>query len=447
MIKNNINGYKICQKRIGKGSFSTIYKCYDKNNNEFAIKNFNIEKNKDKQLIKNEFNIMRKLSHINILKVFELIIDDDFNNIYIILEYIENGDLSRYLNGSPLNEMYSNDFSIQIKNGLEYLLTNNILHRDIKPQNILVSSNKILKITDFGLSKHINNNQLMETICGSPLYMAPEIIKNKEYTIKSDIWSFGIIIYEMIYGFVPFKSNNIYGLITMIEKKPIFFNSNNISEDCIFLLKSMLKKNPKDRISWYDLFKSKWLNNNILLNLENSLLEIPIDSKKIPNLNNLANYNSNSFKYKRIYNDHDNNEEIDNSLEFNFNLKDSLTLNDSIYLSFSDTESESDTENLKNYSIDKNYNKSFSKKTLSKPINIYGKNNDNKINQNENFSNSFVFVDDNINMNNSNTSDTSDTSDSNKIENSISSSIKGYLNTSINFVKQSCDYINKSSSL
>ena len=84
MIKNKINNYRICEKRIGKGSFSTIYKCYDNNNNEFAIKNFVIDKPKDKEIIKNEFNIMRKLSHINIIKVFDLIIDDNINNIYII---------------------------------------------------------------------------------------------------------------------------------------------------------------------------------------------------------------------------------------------------------------------------------------------------------------------------------------------------------------------------
>ena len=146
---------------------------------------------------------MRKLSHINIIKVFDLIIDDNINNIYIILEYFEKGDLSKYLNGSCLEEPSVNNFSIQIKNGLEYLFNKNILHRDIKPQNILVSKNNILKITDFGLSRHINNNELMATLCGSPLYMAPEIIKNKQYTVKSDIWSFGIIIYEMLYGFIP----------------------------------------------------------------------------------------------------------------------------------------------------------------------------------------------------------------------------------------------------
>lgn len=451
MIKNKINDYRICEKRIGKGSFSTIYKCFDKNNNEYAIKNFNIDKPKDKKIILNEFNIIRKLDHINIIKVFDLIIDNDLNNIYIILEYFEKGDLSKFLNGSVIPEYNANNYSIQIKNGLKYLLSKDILHRDIKPQNILVSKDNILKITDFGLSKYINNNQLLNTICGSPLYMAPEILKHKKYTIKSDIWSFGIIIYEMVYGFIPFKSDNIYNLIKKIDSNKLFFNK-KISKDCINLLTLMLKKDPSKRIEWKDLFEHKWLTNDLLLKKENNLIEIPVGSSnnlhsiyQIKNsINNSVNNSvNNSFKYKSIAN------KIDTSLEFNFNLKESLdslnsscSLDSSLYYSLSDTNSDYENENENLYKIkDKK-----TKICKSNPIDIINNNNNsnynnsnyNKSNSSEStnlLKNSFVFV------------NLESPSDDNFNEIRKQSKFKEYLNNSITFVKQSCDYINKSSSL
>ena len=128
-MRDSIKNYRVCQKRIGKGSFSTIHKCFNKNNDVFALKNININKLKDKTTIKNEYNLIRNLSHINVVKVYELIYDTELNNIYMILEFFENGDLSKYLSGKSLQEDYVNNFSIQIKDGLKYLLSKNIPQR------------------------------------------------------------------------------------------------------------------------------------------------------------------------------------------------------------------------------------------------------------------------------------------------------------------------------
>ena len=406
-MNNRLQNYRICEKRIGKGSFSTIYKCFDISNNVRALKKIDMDKLKNKKSIKNEFNIMRKLSHINIIKVFDLIIDDTLNNVYIFMEYFENGDLGKYLGGNALEEKNVNNFSIQIKNGLQYLYTQNIVHRDIKPQNILVSNDKILKIIDFGLSKNINiNNEMMDTICGSPLYMAPEIIKTKNYTIKSDIWSFGVIIYEMIYGYTPFRATNIYNLIKTIDNYDIKYPSNTISFDCIDLLQKMLKKNPHDRIDWHSLFLHPWLVNDLVLNEENKLLEIPFKSH--------TGFNT-SFRYKSISN------KIDNSFEFKFSI-DSIGSSSSLYHSFSD--SDTDTEYLYHSESDLH---NLSPKKGSKPIDII---------QNNDIQDSFVFV-------NKNGLETPQS----PIMKSFSDNLKGYINNSIHFVKQSCDYINKSSSL
>ena len=417
-MRDSIKNYRICQKRIGKGSFSTIHKCFNLNNDVFALKNINVTKLKDKTIIKNEYNLIRNLSHINVVKVYELIYDTELNNIYMILEFFENGDLSKYLSGKSLTEEYANNFSIQIKDGLQYLLSKNILHRDLKPQNILVSKNKILKISDFGLSKYIDNDNIMNTVCGSPLYMAPEIIKYRKYTVKSDIWSFGVIIYEMVYGYMPIKSDNIYDLISFLRHKHIRFLP-TVSYDCLDLMKFMLQKNQEDRISWKQLFDHKWLNNNILLKKENKLLEININSSI-----------ENSYKYTSI------SEKLDNSLDFNFNfnfnfrsnnsIKSNIdsptsTYNSSLYLSFDDSETEgnddtysvvNNTEKTKNINIPCSKENSFIM-IYKDEIDSYSKNNQHQYQEKK----------------------------------TLSENIKNYLNNSITFVKQSCDYINKSSSL
>tara|TARA_B110000914_G_scaffold225104_1_gene244858 strand:+ start:442 stop:1764 length:1323 start_codon:yes stop_codon:yes gene_type:complete len=440
-MNDKLQNYRICEKRIGKGSFSTIHKCFDSNNNVFALKKIDIDRLKDKNVVKNEFNIMRKLSHINIIKVFDLIVDEKQNNVYIFLEYFEYGDLGKYLSGNTLEEKHVNNFSIQIKNGLQYLYKQNIIHRDIKPQNILVSNDKILKIIDFGLSKSITiNEEMMDTICGSPLYMAPEIIKTKNYTIKSDIWSFGVIIYEMIYGYTPFRATNIYTLINLIDKYEIKFPKGKISFKCIDLLKKMLVKEPNNRIDWDNLFVHDWFINDLILKEENKLLEEPFK----------YNYDLNSsFKYRSI------SDKIDESFDLKFNfaldsidsegslyhsLKDYTTCSENESDSESDSESEtdflcnsdSDTINIKKRSSPININPTNIIKRSS-PINI--------IPINSNLNDSFVFV------NKTSCESNELFANSESPIKSFSENLKGYINNSIHFVKQSCDYINKSSSL
>ena len=92
---------------------------------------------------------------------------------------------------------------------MKYLLENKIIHRDLKPQNILVTNLGDIKITDFGFARYFDNDMVIRTICSSPLYMAPEIMKNKKYDLKSDLWSVGIILYEMLVGQAPFELKNI----------------------------------------------------------------------------------------------------------------------------------------------------------------------------------------------------------------------------------------------
>jgi serine/threonine protein kinase len=246
-----IGNYFFYLQPIGNGSFSTIYKGYRvSDNTPVAIKK--ITKIIDKKYINSEINVMKNLNSPYILKLYEVI--HQKNYLYLILEYCNEGDLSKYI--KTKNKKYNLLYIYQIIKGLQYLYKSKIIHRDIKPHNILITNNTI-KISDFGFAKTFNENDLISTFCGSPLYMAPEILKLKEYTNKSDIWSLGVIIYEILFKIHPYPSKNKSELIKHLKnKKQIFIP--NIDHDLKDLLKKILEKNEYKRISWEEIFDHKW---------------------------------------------------------------------------------------------------------------------------------------------------------------------------------------------
>lgn len=233
---------------IGYGSFSIIYKGYDTHShNLIAIKQ--ITKIIDKKYFNNEVDLMRNLDHPNILKLYDVVRKK--NIIYLILEYCNYGDLSNYIS-SPDNSQ-NIKYCYEIFSGLEYLCKNNILHRDMKPHNILIH-NGTVKISDFGFAKAFEKNELITTFCGSPLYMAPEIITNKEYNSKSDIWSLGVIIYELFCKTHPYYTNSKNLLWDKI-KKGIVVDYKNVNSFITEILQKMLINDPETRIDWDELFK------------------------------------------------------------------------------------------------------------------------------------------------------------------------------------------------
>ena len=152
----------------------------------------------------------------------------------------------------------------QLASALEYLKNMNIVHRDLKPQNILLSSDyRTLKITDFNFARELYENDLAQTLCGSPLYMAPEIIEKQHYSIKSDLWSVGMILYEMVYGNNPyFDACNVIDLLQKIKERSIQY-SDRVSPECNNLLSSLLERDPEKRITWKDFFIHNWLQSDI----------------------------------------------------------------------------------------------------------------------------------------------------------------------------------------
>jgi serine/threonine protein kinase len=289
-----IKDYVVSRKRIGKGSFSTIYKAFNTNDNkEYAIKEVIIDKKSIKSNVKREFLVLKKLNHPNIVKLYDLIIDTNYNNIYFVFDYFKVGDLAKFLDNKPLKEKFCKKYSKQLADGLKYLLDNNILHRDLKPQNILLTDDYNIKIADFGFARKVDKNMLLNTLCGSPMYMAPEIINKQDYSIKSDLWSVGVIIYQMIYGRVPFEVNNFVQLIKKINNEKISYKDDKIkiSPLCLDLIKNLLQVDVDNRISWDQFFFHPWFTRDDLLLEENNLLDFSISNNlSLPKLNKFQHH-------------------------------------------------------------------------------------------------------------------------------------------------------------
>lgn len=245
------------EDKINKGSFSIVYKGINLKTNEVvAIKK--ITTNKNDKYIFNEINILMELKDKN--NIIHLYNYYNIDNItYLVFNYC-NTSLENLIkcNGS-LGENISQNYFSQIVNGLKVLQEYNIYHRDLKPSNILIEEN-IIYICDFGLSKYMDNNStdIKQSLVGSPLFMSPEIYDKLEYNLKSDLWSLGLILFEMLSGYNYLTSKNIPELMKKVKNNNVP-KIDNISNNCENLLLKLLNKNIEKRISWEELFKHKWL--------------------------------------------------------------------------------------------------------------------------------------------------------------------------------------------
>jgi len=239
---------------IGTGTFGEVKLALNKKTKEkVAIKIIDKEKMiafQNIERIKREFNIIKELDHINIIKTFS--ITDDSKKFYIIMEYCEKGELFNYIiKNKRLKENEASFFFYQIINGIEYIHSKNIVHRDMKPENILLTKDNIIKIIDFGLSNYYNENMLLSTLCGSPSYSSPELLSGEKYNgFSVDIWSIGVTLYAMIYGCLPFGDKNNNVLFKKISECNIGYpNYSCVSLVAKDLLKKILIKEPTKRLN------------------------------------------------------------------------------------------------------------------------------------------------------------------------------------------------------
>lgn len=257
-----INNYKFFRKSIGKGSFSKIYKATNKDKEFVAIKIIKKKNIKNEKLIHREISVLQSLKHENVISLLDVFTTN--NHYYLIFQYCKFGDLKNYIQYEKPNmdEKEVQSIMIQLKNGLKYLYNNNIVHRDLKPQNILITDDIKVKISDFGFAKIYKDNTMNQTICGSPLYMAPEILTYKKYTELADLWSVGVILYEILFKTTPVIGPNLYSLVENMKKYKFDSNKvnkqNNLSNEIIDLLEKLLVKDPNHRINWIYFFNHKW---------------------------------------------------------------------------------------------------------------------------------------------------------------------------------------------
>ena len=245
--------YKLEEIKIGRGSSGQVLLGSDKEGRAYAIKVIRKKLILNGQLLANEVRIGTKLNHPNILGIKEVY--EDMKTISIVMEYCEGGDLFDFIMNSPqkrLDDFNTIDLLIQILSSLDYL--HNVLkicHRDLKPENFLISINEqnrpILKLIDFGLATYICRGEKMKGKIGTTMYMAPEILKNEPFNEKIDVWSAGIILFNMMTGCEPFASGNEKFKQYQIINKPINFDV--IKNDYLReLCQEMLEKDPEKRL-------------------------------------------------------------------------------------------------------------------------------------------------------------------------------------------------------
>jgi len=268
----SIENYIYEDKYIGRGTFSKVYTGYSKTNpdKKYAIKKiYRKDDPKYSKYIDLEINIMSKLNHKNIIKLYNTFFTD--KHIFLILELCDT-DLYTYINNNTISENDTQYIVKQIVDAIKYIMDNNIVHRDLKPHNILINkSTKEIKICDFGFAREFKDTLLSDTVCGSPLYMAPELLKNQKYNIKSDIWSLGIIMYEIVMKNHPFKSDNINDLINKINNDKPIINNSTFSTECKELIHNLLIVDYNKRLDWDDIFNHKWLNNKLNTKISSTL--------------------------------------------------------------------------------------------------------------------------------------------------------------------------------
>ena len=253
----------ILEKKIGSGNYGEVFRGFDlKKKQTVAIKVIkkDLLTGQFLDLFTCEVKILKSVQSPNIIKLFD--VKKTKKNVYMIFEYCEEGDLSEYLkNKGFLKEEEAVRYFLEILNGFKVLVKNNILHRDFKLANVLKHKGTI-KICDFGFSKLLNKWNMTQTVLGSPINMAPEIIEGSPYNNKADIWSLGIAFYELLFGRPPFLGLNIVDLLNEIKTKVLEFprDVNNISNETEDILRRMLEVDPRERIEWQDLFHHKITN-------------------------------------------------------------------------------------------------------------------------------------------------------------------------------------------
>lgn len=272
--------YKLLEK-IGEGGMGIVYKAKCSVLDRFvAIKILKPELNENEDFIarfKREANSIANLSCPNIVNIYDIGLENNIN--FIVMEYIKGKTLKEIIKENDrLSPLRTLEISVQIANALQYAHENNIIHRDIKPDNIIIDDNNIVKLMDFGIAKVSDSATITNSngIIGSVHYFSPEQAKGKFVDHRTDIYALGIVMYEMITGQVPFKGDTSISIIMMHIQEPIIPPKeviNCIPENINKVILKSLEKDPIDRFQTakelFDILNQIKDNLNLKLDLNN----------------------------------------------------------------------------------------------------------------------------------------------------------------------------------
>ncbi|EGT49182.1 hypothetical protein CAEBREN_06907 [Caenorhabditis brenneri] len=276
------------RNQLGNGAFAIVFRGRYINNPRVpvAVKEFEKKKlNRTKDLLTKEIKILKQLSslkHENLVSLLRCA--ETPRHVYLVMEYCNGGDLMEYLHDKmTLEEDNIQHFLVQIARGLEAMNKKGIVHRDLKPPNILLCkksniphfSEIIVKIADFGFARCLTDGCMTATVCGSPMYMAPEVIMHMEYDAKADLWSVGAIIFQCLTGVGPFMART-QELLRNFYAKSDRLNPNipkECSDNLRDLLLKLLKRNPRDRISFDEFFNHSFLTDPVMITPSKRILD------------------------------------------------------------------------------------------------------------------------------------------------------------------------------
>ncbi|XP_068455946.1 serine/threonine-protein kinase DCLK1a isoform X2 [Clinocottus analis] len=258
--------YKV-GRMLGDGNFAVVRECVEHSTGrEYALKIINKGKCRGKEhMIQNEVAILRRVKHPNIVLLIEEV--DTYSELYLVMELVKGGDLfDAITSANRYTERDASGMLYNLANAIKYLHSLNIVHRDIKPENLLVyehaDGTKSLKLGDFGLATVVDGP--LHTVCGTPTYVAPEIISETGYGLKVDIWAAGVITYILLCGFPPFRGSSddqevLFDQILMGQLEFPLPYWDNVSETAKELIRSMLEVEVDQRYTALQVLEHPWV--------------------------------------------------------------------------------------------------------------------------------------------------------------------------------------------